>query len=85
MTYVYNACHILWAIHCCACYCALQAFTQYRERLLASQKPENRQMLDDCFTKLLSDVQRSLDNTNRDRFTQRLTSFRIAARQFLTM
>jgi exportin-7 len=72
-------------IHCCTCYCTLQAFTQYRERLLASQKPENRQMLDDCFTKLLSDVQRSLDNTNRDRFTQRLTSFRIAARQFLTM
>eukprot|EP00611_Tribonema_gayanum_P000066 TRINITY_DN1003_c0_g1_i5.p1 TRINITY_DN1003_c0_g1~~TRINITY_DN1003_c0_g1_i5.p1 ORF type:complete len:1118 (+),score=547.47 TRINITY_DN1003_c0_g1_i5:341-3694(+) len=61
------------------------AFTRYKEHLLSSQSPDNAARLNECFDKLLADVQRSLDNTNRDRFTQRLTTFRVAARQFLTL
>jgi exportin-7 len=30
-------------------------------------------------------VSRSLDNANRDRFTQKLTAFRMAVRSFLTL
>ena len=61
------------------------SFTAYKEQLLSTQTPENQQQLNDAFAKLLQDVQPSLDNSNRDRFTQRLTAFRVAARGFLTL
>jgi exportin-7 len=61
------------------------SFTSYKEQLLSTQTPENQQQLNDAFAKLLQDVQPSLDNSNRDRFTQRLTAFRVAARGFLTL
>ena len=60
------------------------AFDAYREQLLASQPPEQRQRLAECFAKLLGDVQPHLEPNNRDRFTQRLSAFRIEARSFIT-
>ena len=61
------------------------SFTAYKEQLLSTQTQENQKQLNDAFSKLLQDVQPSLDTSNRDRFTQRLTSFRVAARGFLTL
>lgn len=62
-----------------------QAFNKYKNKLTESQSVSNRQPLEEAFAKLLADVQRNLESTNRDKFTQRLTSFRISVRQFLTM
>jgi exportin-7 len=61
------------------------SFAQYKDHLLSTQSPENQAKLDDALNKLLADVSRSLDNANRDRFTQKLTAFRVAARSFLTL
>eukprot|EP00549_Striatella_unipunctata_P004476 CAMPEP_0118679928 /NCGR_PEP_ID=MMETSP0800-20121206/4064_1 /TAXON_ID=210618 ORGANISM="Striatella unipunctata, Strain CCMP2910" /NCGR_SAMPLE_ID=MMETSP0800 /ASSEMBLY_ACC=CAM_ASM_000638 /LENGTH=513 /DNA_ID=CAMNT_0006575985 /DNA_START=54 /DNA_END=1594 /DNA_ORIENTATION=+ len=61
------------------------SFTAYKDHLLSSQTPENQLLLNEAITKLLQDVNRSLDSANRDRFTQKLTAFRIAARSFLTL
>ena len=61
------------------------SFTQYKEHLLRTQSPENQQKLNETLNKLLSDVNRSLDSANRDRFTQKLTAFRVTARAFLTL
>ncbi len=61
------------------------SFTQYKDHVLSTQSPENQAKLNDALNKLLADVSRSLDNTNRDRFTQKLTTFRVAARAFLTL
>jgi exportin-7 len=61
------------------------SFTQYKDHLLSTQSPENQAKLNEALTKLLADVSRSLDNANRDRFTQKLTAFRVAARGFLTL
>lgn len=62
-----------------------QSFTQYKDHLLSTQSPENQVKLEEALNKLLSDVSRSLDNANRDRFTQKLTTFRVTARSFLTL
>eukprot|EP00429_Kryptoperidinium_foliaceum_P009915 CAMPEP_0176004324 /NCGR_PEP_ID=MMETSP0120_2-20121206/1634_1 /TAXON_ID=160619 /ORGANISM="Kryptoperidinium foliaceum, Strain CCMP 1326" /LENGTH=1115 /DNA_ID=CAMNT_0017337001 /DNA_START=172 /DNA_END=3520 /DNA_ORIENTATION=+ len=61
------------------------SFTAYKDHLLSSQSPENQAKLNETLNKLLSDVNRSLDSANRDRFTQKLTAFRVTARQFLTL
>merc|ERR1740139_1212789 len=61
------------------------SFTSYKDHLLNTQTQDNRQSLNESFGKLLQDVQRSLDTANRDRFTQRLTAFRVAVRGFLTL
>jgi exportin-7 len=61
------------------------SFAQYKDHLLSTQSPENQAKLNDALNKLLVDVSRSLDNINRDRFTQKLTAFRIAVRSFLTI
>jgi exportin-7 len=61
------------------------SFTQYKEHLLSTQSPENRAKLEEALSQLLADVSRSLENANRDRFTQKLTAFRVAARSFLTL
>jgi len=65
--------------------CSEQSFTACKEHLISTQSPENQQKLVDAFTKLLADVQRNLENTNRDRFTQRLAAFRLSVRTFLTL
>lgn len=61
------------------------SFTQYKEHLLRTQSPENQAKLEEALNQLLADVNRSLDNANRDRFTQKLTAFRVTARSFLTL
>lgn len=61
------------------------SFTAYKDHLLSSQSPENQAKLNETLNKLLADVSRSLDSANRDRFTQKLTAFRVTARQFLTL
>jgi exportin-7 len=60
-------------------------FAAYKDHLLSTQAPENQAKLNEALNKLLADVSRSLDNANRDRFTQKLTAFRVAARSFLTL
>ena len=61
------------------------SFAQYKDHLLSTQSPENQIKLNEALSNLLADVSRSLDNANRDRFTQKLTAFRMAARSFLTL
>jgi hypothetical protein len=50
-----------------------------------NSKPYISQKLKDEFTKLTADIQRSVEVTNRDRFTQKLTIFRLNVRQFLAL
>lgn len=57
----------------------------YKEHLLSTQSPENQQLLNEAFGALFVDVNRNLDSNNRDRFTQKLSAFRVAARGFLTL
>lgn len=61
------------------------SFAAYKDHLLSSQAPESQAKLNEALTKLLADVNRSLDSANRDRFTQKLTAFRVTARTFLTL
>ena len=55
-------------------------FSELQQQLVASQPPERRARLQACFVKLMTDVQRSLEAKNRDKFTQNLTTFRCAIR-----
>jgi exportin-7 len=61
------------------------SFSAYKDHLLSTQSPENQSKLNETLNKLLSEVNRSLDSANRDRFTQKLTAFRVTARAFLTL
>ena len=63
------------------------AFTDYQQQLINTQiTVENREKLREEFDKLLStDIQRSVDIMNRDKFTQKLTMFRLNVRHFLTL
>ncbi len=61
------------------------SFTDYQNQLLSSQPPENQEKLREEFVKLTADVQRSVETNNRDRFTQKLTMFRLNVRQFLAL
>jgi hypothetical protein len=56
----------------------------YQAELIRSQTAENQEKLSEEFAKLTQDFQRSVETANRDRFTQKLTVFRINVRQFLT-
>ena len=51
-------------------------FNELQAQLVASQPPDRRARLATCFEKLMTDVTRSLEAKNRDRFTQNLTVFR---------
>ena len=62
-----------------------QAFTDYQANLISTQTPENQDRLKEEFTKLTTDIQRSVELTNRDKFTQKLTMFRLNVRHFLTL
>ena len=61
-----------------------QSFKAYQEHLTSTQSVENQSRLKDEFSRLVADVQPSVETANRDRFTQRLTMFRLNVRQFLT-
>ena len=62
-----------------------QSFIGYQSQLLSTQTPEKQGSLRTEFDKLTADMQRSLDTTNRDKFTQRLTVFRVNVRQFISL
>jgi exportin-7 len=61
-----------------------QSFQAYQDQLLTSQSVQNQDKLKEEFGRLVLDVQRSVETSNRDRFTQKLTMFRLNVRQFLT-
>jgi len=61
------------------------SFTNYQNQLISSQPLESQEKLREEFSKLTADVQRSVETANRDRFTQKLTMFRLNVRQFLTL
>ncbi|KAJ1433160.1 hypothetical protein B484DRAFT_447408 [Ochromonadaceae sp. CCMP2298] len=61
------------------------SFTDYQNQLVSTQAVENQDKLREEFGKLTADIQRSLETTNRDRFTQKLTMFRLNVRVFLTV
>jgi exportin-7 len=61
------------------------SFTAYKNHLLSTQTQENQVQLTEALNKLVEGVKNSLDNANRDRFTQKLTAFRVSARTFLTL
>jgi len=61
------------------------AFKYVRTTLLAVQtSEENQKTLDMEFSKLMEDIQPSLETSNRDKFTQKLNSFKNNVREFLT-
>lgn len=60
-------------------------YAAFQTQLISSQNPENQAKLVEEFAKLLVDVQQSVESTNRDKFTQKLTVFRLNVRQFLTI
>ena len=61
-------------------------FAEYEAHLVSSQTiPANQTRLKEEFAKLTADIQRAVDTLNRDRFTQKLTLFRLSVRQFLTL
>ncbi|XP_054783087.1 uncharacterized protein LOC129290362 isoform X1 [Prosopis cineraria] len=57
-----------------------QIFSDLKTQILASQPMDQRQRLSLCFDKLMTDVNRSLDSKNRDKFTQNLNVFRLEFR-----
>ena len=61
------------------------SFISFKEHLLCTQGAENQALLNEAFNKLVSDVKPDLESSNRDRFTQKLTAFRVATRNFLTL
>lgn len=61
------------------------SYTAYKDHLISTQDSANQAKLNEAFNKLLADVNRSLESANRDRFTQKLTAFRVSTRGFLTL
>ncbi len=62
-----------------------QSFNMYRDQLMSTQAPDKQQLLNDAFAKLVSDVGRNLETSNRDKFTQKLTAFRVMTRSFIQL
>lgn len=57
-------------------------YTYVRDELITSQQSESgRRQLADEFSKLIADLQQSLEISNRDRFTQKLISFKTNTRE----
>eukprot|EP00210_Caulerpa_lentillifera_P005833 g5577.t1 len=51
-------------------------FNQIKEDLMTSQTEEQRKHLNNCFTKLMENVERNLESKNRDRFTHNLSTLK---------
>lgn len=64
--------------------CSEQSFADFKQRIVSTQSPENQRLLEDAFHNLLLDIAKNLDPSNRDKFTQKITSFRQNVRGFLT-
>lgn len=62
------------------------AYLDYKTQLISTQTSnDNQQKLVEEFDKLTQDIQRSVETVNRDKFTQKLTLFRLNVRTFLTL
>ena len=61
------------------------AFADYQNQLIATQSPENQVKLAAEFARLTEGMQRTVEVTARDRFTQRLTVFRMNVRGFMNV
>ena len=61
------------------------SYTDYQTQLISTQTPENQERLREEFAKLTLEIQRSVELANRDKFTQKLTMFRLNVRHFLTL
>jgi len=59
-------------------------YIAFQSQIISSQSPENQLKLQEQFALLTADIQQSVESTNRDKFTQKLTVFRINVRAFLT-
>jgi exportin-7 len=64
---------------------AESSFVEYQKHLASSQTQENQTKLAAEFTKLTENLQRSLEVSNRDKFTQRVTVFRANVRSFMNL
>ncbi|MCD7446845.1 hypothetical protein HAX54_017907 [Datura stramonium] len=53
-----------------------EMFSNLRAQILSSQPADQQQRLSLCFDKLMADITRSLDQKNRDKFSNNLTRFR---------
>ncbi|OIT33526.1 hypothetical protein A4A49_14947 [Nicotiana attenuata] len=53
-----------------------EMFSNLRAQILSSQPTDQQQRLSLCFDKLMADITRSLDQKNRDKFSNNLTRFR---------
>lgn len=62
-----------------------EALNAYKAQLLASQPPEHHPRLLECFATMLDGVHLNLEPSNRDKFTQKLSSLRNVVRQFITL
>lgn len=61
------------------------AYIEYKSQLISTQTADSQHKLIEEFDKLTQDIQRSVETVNRDKFTQKLTLFRLAVRTFLTL
>jgi exportin-7 len=61
------------------------SYNEYQRSLIESQSEINRTKLFDEFVKLTAEIQKSVEIVNRDKFTQKLTVFRLNVRAFLTL
>ena len=60
-----------------------QAYENTKSYLAATQPPQNHPLMQKEFEKLLANIDRNLEPTNRDRFTQCMTAMRNEMKKFL--
>lgn len=60
----------------------LQSFEAFKRGVVASQPVDVQARMTEEFGTLMKDITRSLDVTNRERFSHRLTQFRTNVREF---
>ena len=54
------------------------------QRQILSQQPQtNHQPFQDAFNRMMADINKTLETTNRDRFSQRVNMFRAEVKQFM--
>lgn len=61
------------------------SFKEYQAYFLSSQPIENHEKIREEFVRLTSDVSRSVEVSNRDKFTQRLNNFRLNIRSLISL
>ena len=61
------------------------AYSAYKVHLASSQTPENQVKLEAEFARLTENLGESLEASNRDKFTQRVTIFRANVRAFMNL